>query len=263
MQSKTKTVWILEALIIDKETGKVKSRHQTTNTVTFEWEELVAEILSWSHVVWVPYPVDPLKFIDYMSIWAWFKLAWNSAWASSITLPYSPIDWNEDPTMYDWCTVYCISWPNQGESRAVSTFDPVTRLVTVDSPFPNVPLSGEVYVISTSVLEDQLQWEGEEDENGNTILNPKQPIDYITVKTSPNLNEVERRAEWVESEWDFIASECALRFNLATNTPGQSSTHTRPGKLFARATFGNNPPHKTMNDILQIRWTIRVWSERI
>ncbi len=137
-----------------------------------------------------------------MTIGAGYKLAVNSATDLYITLPYFPVDGNEDVTFYDNCTVYCISGPNQGTSRAVALngYDKTTKRLTVATPWSNAPQAGEVYVISASVKENQLQGESGSDENGSSIANPKKPIDYKQIHTTPLLNEVEYRAERVESE---------------------------------------------------------------
>lgn len=132
-----------------------------------------------------------------------------------------------------------------------------TKILTT-AAWPNVPLIGDVYVVSTAVKEVQLNGEGMVDENGDLITNSKMPVDYNLLHTVPLTNEVELRAERVEAQGDYIVSEAGLRYNLAAATQGTSGTHTHPGLLFARATFANNPPHKTVNDILQIRWTLRV-----
>ena len=249
----------VEATLINKLTWK-KKIFKTKNTLVEWWEDYIARLLSYSHLLSTPFPVANTDFVDYMSIGAWYKLLVNSSVDAELYLPYDPVDGNEDADFYDWCTVYAISWPNQWESRTVASnwYNNVTRKITLTSGFSTVPLIGQVYVITWAVKEVQLNWEWESDENGNIILNPKQPVISKSMHISPLLNEVEIRAERLEAEWDYIVSEAGLWYNLASALPGQSSTQIHPWTLFARATFQNNPPHKTAVDILQVRWTIRV-----
>ena len=60
------------------------------------------------------------------------------------------------------------------------------------------------------------------DEDGHTIANTKKPIDYNQLHTTPLTNEVEMRAERVESEGEYIVGEAGLRYDLAAATPGNS-----------------------------------------
>lgn len=261
---KIKYEWIVQAIVKDKLTGEVKSIHETKNTLV-EWgEDYVANLFLPSFIWSTPFPVTAEEFVDYMSIGAWYKLAITSAWDNYITLPYYPVDGSEAIDFYEWCTVYCISGANQGTNKAVITngYDPITRKLTLATSFSFAPQAGDIYVVSAAIKEIQLQGESETDENGWSISNPKKPIDYRATHLTPLTNEVELRAEWVESEWDYIAAECGLRYNNTAATPSVSSTHVINGTMFARATFANNPPHKTINDILQVRWTLRVGVDR-
>lgn len=257
--------WIVEATLIDKVSGKIKSTHRTTNTLVETWENFVAGVLNKSFLLSLLHDNLAPNFVDYMSIGAWYKLLASSSNNTTIHLPYNPTDvgW-EAVDFYDGCTVYCISGPNQWLNRAVAVngYNSVTKILTVDTPWLNVPLAGEVYVVSTATKEVQLNGEGMADEDGHTMVNTKKAIDYNQLHTTPLTNEVEMRAEWIESDWEYIVWEAGLRYNLAAATPGNSWTHTHPGKLFARATFANNPPHKTINDVLQVRWTLRVGVDR-
>lgn len=262
---KFKLTGIVEATLIDAKSGEVKSTHRTTNTLVETWEDFVAELLNKSFLLTQLHPNTNISFVDYMSVGAGYTLPTNSATNMYITLPYDPTDaGGEDTDFYEWCTVYCTSGPNQWLNRtvAVAGYDNATRRLTMTAPWPNVPLQNEVYVVSTDVREVQLNGEWEADEDWHTIANTKKGIDYNEIHASPILNEVELRAEWIETEGAYVVSEAWLRYNLTAATSGESSTHTHPGTLFARATFANNPPHKTINDILQIRWTLRVGVDR-
>lgn len=79
-------------------------------------------------------------------------------------------------------------------------YDSATKILTVDTPWLNVPLAGEVYVVSTATKEVQLNGEGMADEDGHTMVNTKKAIDYNQLHTTPLTNEVEMRAEWIESD---------------------------------------------------------------
>lgn len=60
------------------------------------------------------------------------------------------------------------------------------------------------------------------DESGHTIANTKKPIDYNQLHTAPLTNEIEMRAEWIESDGEFVVSEAGLRYNLAAAISGNS-----------------------------------------
>lgn len=262
---KVKLTGIVEAKLIDKVSGEVKSTHLTRNTLVETWEDFVASLLNKSFLLSELHDNIAQNFVDYMSIGSGYKLAVTSINNTTIKLPYSPLDLGWEATnFYDGCTVYAVSGPNQGDSRSVAVdgYNAVTRILTVDTPWANVPQAGEVYVVSTAVKEVQLNGEWESDEDGHTIANPKKPIDYNMKHLAPLTNEVELRAEWIETDGAYIVAEAWLRYDLLAAAPGDSSTHVHPGKLFARATFASNPPHKTINDILQIRWTLRVGVDR-
>ena len=253
----------VEAIIKTRD-WKIKSRTETHNTVVKTWQDHVADLLSRSFLLWQAHETTAPHFVDYMSIGAWMKLIQNSVNANEVYLPRDPKDGNEPNDYYNGCVVHCVSWANQGDSRAVAAgwYNNWTRRIELATPFDNVPLIGEVYTISTSTDDVMLQWEWEEDTNGNSISNPKKPITMKIIKTAPNINEVEIRAEWDEAEGAFIAGEAWLRYDLSAALPGQSSTWTVQWVLFAKGIFQWSVPSKTANNILEIRWTLRIGSER-
>lgn len=262
---KIKLTGFVEAKLIDKMSGEVKSTHVTRNSLVESWEDFVANLLNKSFLLSQLHNNTAPNFIDYMSIGAGYKLATTSSNNTTIKLPYSPLDaGGESADFYDWCIVYAISGPNQWLSRSVAVgwYNATTRNLTVSTPWLNVPQAGEVYVVSTATKEVQLNGEWESDKNWHTILNPKKPVDYNQKHLAPLTNEVELRAERLESDGAYVVAEAGLWYDLTSTVPGRSSTHTHPWKLFARATFANNPPNKTINDILQVRWTLRVGVDR-
>jgi len=93
-----------------------------------------------------------------MSLGAGYKLAANSADDNHITLPYYPIDNNENIATYDGVTVRSVSGPNQGQSLVVAPngYNKTTRVLTLTGHFTNTPLSGEVYVVGTSTKDIQM-----------------------------------------------------------------------------------------------------------
>lgn len=263
VNAKIPMIWKVTAIIKDKQ-WKEKNRYESKNTIVLLWQDHVIRLLSKSFVLSQPHDTIAPFFVDYMSIWAWAKLSWNSVSANEIFLPRDPKDWSEWTDYFDWCVVSCVSWANQWEVRNVTawSYNNWTRRLEVDTPFSNVPLSGEVYTISASLEDNQLLGENEEDANGDVIANPMQEITMKQIKNAPNINEVEIRAEWPESDGDYIVGECWLRYDLSAATPGDSSSQTQTGKLFAKAPFLGNVPVKSANDILEIRRTLRMWAER-
>ena len=244
--------------------GNIKTQ-VTKNAIVRLWEDFITNLLnkSWSAALNRPYWTTAADFIDCIAVGAWYKLASWSAAANEIILPYNPVDWAEASSFYDGCTVYCIKWNNAWTNKAVQSgwYNNSTKKLTLSSSFANVPASWDVYVISPSMYETQLNWEWTQDGNWNTITNTRKYVNGKTIQT--NTNEIEYTGQWVEAEGNYVIAECGLFYNVSNDNDGNSSTHTPVWqKLFARATFQNSPIVKANTDIVNIKWKMTIWTTR-
>jgi len=255
---KASTAWITWYVEIFKNGKKV---YEGNNTVVRTGEDFIAELLSKSLILWNQYENIQEKYIDFVSVWAWYKLAQDSQNNDEVVLPYDPVDWNEEADFYAGKIIKCISWDNATEQRVVISYDAQNKLIKVDQWFSNVPKKDEIYVIETDKREIQLQWEWQPDGNGNIISNTRKEVENKYMWTYSN--EVVYECTWTSDDWAYVITEAWYFYNVDSALDGNSANHTpSEQKMFARVAFIDNPIYKSENDEVTIRWTFRVWDSR-